>query len=243
MKRAHLWLALLIPLAAAAPAQTTHRVQTVFSVLPLSPAAQRRVDAWLARAAPWQARLAAIPADAPLAANLAERVAVDQGMRLLLSPSTTLDLPEADRIAANNRIFGALVQVDLANIAWLKTVIPQDGWFRISRDGRDATHNAWLLVQHSPDQALMYTVVARMAPLAKTGEVDGADYALLYDRIEVFAGRPQYYGSQYSCKGGRYVHDPIRDPAGVDARRKALGMSSLADNAARINRNNGPCSG
>lgn len=168
-----------------------------------SPAAQAVVAEWRAEVAPLEARFAAIRPDLPVAANLAERVAVEQGMREALPPFSRLPLPEAERGAASAAIWSRLNAVDAANTAYVKSVIPADGWFRDSRDGKDTTRAAWLIVQHSPDQAFMREVLARMEPLARAGEVDGSDFALLYDRTEMYAGRPQYYGSQYNCDGGR----------------------------------------
>jgi hypothetical protein len=51
--------------------------------------------------------------------------------------------------------------------------------------------------------------------------------ALLTDRIEVKAGHPQIYGTQLPLQGVRWVLDPIADSAGVDARRKSMGLSPL----------------
>jgi hypothetical protein len=53
--------------------------------------------------------------------------------------------------------------------------------------------------------------------------------ALLTDRIEVKAGRPQVYGSQLSFKDGRWVLDPIGDSAHVDERRRKMGLPALAE--------------
>lgn len=184
-----------------------------------------------------QGPMATLPA--AVAPSLAARVEVEQCLRKLVSDPAFQSLAPTDRRAALSRAIGTTVEVDMANTAWLKTVIPADGWFRISRDGDEATHHAWLIVQHSQDTAWRAEIAKRMEPLAKVGEVRGADYALIYDRVETFAGRPQYYGSQYGCNDGRWVMDPVRDPAGVDARRKALGMSTVAENGARINARGG----
>ncbi len=231
-------LAALLALTPAAATQQ-RRAASSSHVAPLTPAATAAVSAWSAKAAPLKARLRAIPSSASVSQNLAERVAVEQGLRRLLMPSPTSHLAEADRRAADSRIWGQLAEVDSANTAYLKSVLPADGWFRWSRDGRETARDAWLIVQHSSDQEFQRQVLARMEPLARAGEVDGADYALLYDRTEMFAGRPQYYGSQYQCEKGRWVASPMRDPGGVAARRKTLGMSTLAENKARMDENGG----
>lgn len=204
---------------------------------PLTPAAEAALVAWRPTAEACKAPMATLPA--AVGPSLAVRVQVEQCLREALSDRLLTSLPPEDRRAALSRAWGEIGPIDAANTAWLKTVIPADGWFRISRDGDEATRNAWLIVQHSPDRAWQAEIAKRMEPLAKVGEVRGGDYALIYDRVVTFAGRPQYYGSQYSCKDGRWVLNPVRDPAGVDARRKALGMSTVAENAVRMNAEGG----
>jgi hypothetical protein len=61
------------------------------------------------------------------------------------------------------------------------------------------------------------------------GDLDGGAVAMLTDRLEVKAGRPQIYGTQLSMKDGQWVFDPIADSAGVDARRKTMGLPPLAE--------------
>ena len=202
--------------------------------LPLTPLAAKAWDAWRGKAAACKAPLGRLPKAATVARSLAVRVAAEQCLRGLLDDPVVAALPDADGRAVGSRMWGEISPVDAANTAWLKTVIPADGWFRASRDGAETASNAWLIVQHSPDEAFQREVLRRMEPLAKAGEVKGGDYALLYDRVEMFAGRPQYYGSQYRCVNGRWAPYTLRDPAGVEARRKALGMSSMAENGKRF---------
>lgn len=228
-------LSALTTLAAGVPLVQAGSTDAPTSKAARSAIAQTVIAAFEAEIAPFLARFDAIRPDTPVAANILERVAVEQALREAAPDFGKLKLTPTDRQAVLVGVWSRIWAVDTANTAYLKSVLPADGWFRNSRDGDDATHGAWLLVQHSPDQAFMRTVVERMKPLAEAGEVRGADYALLFDRTEGYAGRPQYYGSQYGCKDGRYVPDPIRDAAGVEDRRRALGMSSMTENGKRLN--------
>lgn len=207
-----------------------------------APSASATVDgaaAWRAKTAACRARAATIPTDATVAVALAERVEADQCLRRLLNDGTLSAMSTASRDAAMQRLFNDMEAQDAANTAFLKSVLPADGWFRASRDGRKTARDAWLLIQHSPDQDFQRQVVARMGPLAKAGEVEGKDYALLYDRTEMFAGRPQFYGSQYKCENGQWSLYELRDPARVNARRKAFGMDTVAENLAAVSANGG----
>ena len=229
-------MSLILALLAAVP-QVQARAPS--GTRPLSPAAEAAVAAWRAKTAPCRARATTIPAGATVAVSLAARVETDQCLRRSLDDPGLDALPAADRDAAMRRVYGEVAALDAANTAYVKSVLPADGWFRASRDGRQTARDAWLIVQHSSDQTFQQVVVARMAPLAAAGEVEGKDYALLHDRTEMFAGRPQFYGSQYQCANGRWSLSPLRDPAGVEARRKAFGMDTLADNLAKLTANGG----
>ena len=51
---------------------------------------------------------------------------------------------------------------------------------------------------------------------------------MLEDRIRTFEGRPQRYGTQFDWdEHGRLSPLPLEDPAGVDARRRAIGLGPL----------------
>jgi hypothetical protein len=93
--------------------------------------------------------------------------------------------------------------------------------------GDDASHAAWLLVQHADkDVALQKRCLAQMEKMMASGEVDAQDYAYLYDRVAVADNRLQRYGTQFD---NRRKPRPIEDEAHVDARRAAIGLPSMAE--------------
>ncbi len=149
-------------------------------------------------------------------------------MRRAIDPAVAM-LSDGDRAAASAAIWQKIGAVDAANTAYVKSILPADGWFRSRRDGTDIARNAWLIVQHSPDQEFQRIVVTRMRPLVASGDARGADYALLYDRTEMFAGRPQLYGSQMTCKSGRWQAAQTVNPASLDQRRADMGLPPMAE--------------
>jgi hypothetical protein len=75
---------------------------------------------------------------------------------------------------------------------------------------------------------------------APSGEVDGQEIAYLTDRIRMNEKRPQLYGSQYVKDPDdpkRWVPYMLEDPARIDERRAAMGLSTLAENLAEVNAN------
>jgi len=62
-----------------------------------------------------------------------------------------------------------------------------------------------------------------------------ADLAYLTDRVLMNRGEPQLHGTQYrQVRDGPLELWPVRDPAGLDARRAALGLVPEAVNRARL---------
>lgn len=216
-------------LAVAASAQTNvqRRVSQAAPVT-LTPAAAAVVARFDAETAGPRHKFSRLSSDGGVAASLATRVEIDQALRKALPDLSSSGLSDDDRKAVNIAIWRRIAQIDAENTTYLKSVLPADGWFRNSRDGEQVARDAWLIVQHSPDQAFQREVVTRMASLLTSGEVNGPDYALLYDRTEMFAGRRQRYGSQLECRNGRWMPARLDDPANVDRRRASVGLGPIA---------------
>jgi len=176
-----------------------------------------------------------LPATAGVADQIRYRAARDQAGRSALSVVIDSALSTDQQRLAMDEIWKELHAIDDDNTAYLSRVLPADGWFRISRDGARTTSDAWIIVQHSRDRALQRRVLAAMEPLARMGEVNGQEYALLYDRNEMFDGRPQRYGSQGTCVDGKMTLHTLEDPARVEEWRRSVGMKqTLAEYAPLI---------
>ena len=97
--------------------------------------------------------------------------------------------------------------------------------------GPEASAAAWLVVQHaigSPDFMRRCRDLLATAVAAGTG--DAVQLAYLTDRIAVFEGRPQRYGTQFDWDAaGELSPRGVIDVAAVDLRRGALGLPPLAE--------------
>lgn len=123
-----------------------------------------------------------------------------------------------------------MARTDSANTAWLKAYVARWGWPTVRQVGREAVEAAFLIVQHAVhDTAFMRAMLPAIRDSHRRGDLDGGAVAMLTDRVEVKAGRPQIYGTQLSLKDGRWVLDPLADSAGVDERRRRLGLPPLAE--------------
>jgi Family of unknown function (DUF6624) len=116
--------------------------------------------------------------------------------------------------------------IDRKTTKAVRVAIAKYGWPGKSTVGEDGAHAAWLLVQHAAkDPALQKDALARMKPMVETGEVTNADYAYLEDRVAVAEHRKQRYGTQFNGRDP----EPIEDEANVDARRKEIGLGTMAE--------------
>ena len=131
---------------------------------------------------------------------------------------------------ADSAALAAMMRTDSANVAWVKAYVERWGWPTSEQVGKEAVKSAFLIVQHAVhDTGFMRAMLPNIEQAHQRGDVDGGAVALLTDRLEVKAGRRQIYGTQLSLKDGRWVLDPIADSAGVDARRKRVGLMPLAN--------------
>jgi tetratricopeptide (TPR) repeat protein len=182
-----------------------------------------------------EAAQAALPAPKSDRERLERMFDLDQVGRMEIGKIDFGTLPSDEKIAAIGAAWKEITAHDQADQAALKAMIPPEGWFTKSKYGAKASKAAFLIVQHS-DEAFMRATLVKLEPLAAAGEVDGSDFALMYDRVAVFYDkRPQRYGSQVTCKSGHWQPLEIEDPAHVNDRRTAIGMpTTLEENMKRF---------
>jgi hypothetical protein len=127
----------------------------------------------------------------------------------------------------------AVVAVDRDNTERLREVIGRHGWPGRQLAGDDGAHAAWLLAQHAPPE-LQEEWLPLLEDAVTRGDASPADLAYLRDRVLVHRGEPQLYGTQYLVRDGVLELWTVRDPAGLDERRAALGLTPEAENRARL---------
>ena len=135
----------------------------------------------------------------------------------------------------DSKLFPAIIRrmqsVDRDNTAYLHQVIDQIGWPSREKVGSEASHDAFLMVQHADlDKPFQKRCLSLLLPYMDRGEVQRPDAALLIDRVRIGEGKPQVYGSQWMIQNGSFVmQGNLQDPVHVDDRRKAMNLQPLAD--------------
>jgi len=149
------------------------------------------------------------------------------------------DLRVAEELAADGSLYDGyhprMEAIHRRNAARLREIIAEKGWPGASLVGEDGAEAAWLIVQHAigePD--LLRSCLPSLWDAASRGEATSWQAAMLEDRIRMFEGRPQRFGTQLEPDEEGWLR-PYRteDPDGVDERRRAVGLEPLAERLAR----------
>jgi Family of unknown function (DUF6624) len=119
--------------------------------------------------------------------------------------------------------------VDERNVKRLKEIVAQHGWPGRGLVGDEGAEAAWLIVQHSPDRQFMAECLEHLRAAVEAADASPANLAYLEDRVRMFRGERQLYGTQFFEKDGTYVPWPIEDPDGLDERRTAVCLGQFAD--------------
>lgn len=176
-----------------------------------------------------------------LARSMDSVYVVDQAVRKLFSSSLNRDSMAKAKNVPVDEIYTVLtaemVRIDSANIRFIDSVIRVYGYPGKSLVGENASYAAWSVIQHS---SRIDEFMPLLKAAADNGELDFPFYAMTLDRQLMYKRQEQIYGTQGSMvtlKSGEkgMIIWPIKDPEGVDERRKKAGFTStVKENAARM---------
>lgn len=122
------------------------------------------------------------------------------------------------------------------NAARLAAIIEQYGWPGLTLVGEDGAWAAWLIVQHSiGNPTFMRECLSLLKQAASSGEAISWQVAMLEDRILMYEGKPQIYGTQYKPdKSGQLSPYQIENPESVNDRRLAVGLNTIEERTAEL---------
>ena len=135
-------------------------------------------------------------------------------------------------LAADGSLFEGyhprMAAVHDANAARLREIIREHSWPTTSLVGHDGANAAHRIAQHSinhPD--LMRQCRNLIKAACDRGEVPRAQFAYIDDRIRVYEGLPQLYGTQWRDSVEGLEPYPVDDWKLVNERRQELGLPTL----------------
>lgn len=128
-------------------------------------------------------------------------------------------------------------KVHLENAAELEALIAESGYPTAVRAGEEAAEAAWLIIQHAISRPeFMRRMLALLRGLP-AGEADPKHLAYLEDRIHMYEGTPQRFGTQFDWDDEGRMSPVLHEPAEtVDRRRRELGLPPLAETTEQFRR-------
>ena len=126
-----------------------------------------------------------------------------------------------------------------SNAAALQEIIAVIGYPSIAKVGKEASDAAWLVIQHAVEQPeFMKNCLNLLQKAVDQNEADPKSLAYLSDRIAVFEGKPQLYGTQFDWdEHGELSPNLYDDLVKVNERRQAIGLNSLEEQTEFIRAN------
>jgi hypothetical protein len=124
----------------------------------------------------------------------------------------------------------------------LQEIIHENGWPGCSIVGDDGARAAWFIAQHAIAlPAFLRDCLKLQERAAACGEIPGWQPAFLLDRIRMYEGKPQVYGTQFlPDENGVPSRYPVEDPAGVNDRRRSIGLEPIAEHLCSMRESAGP---
>jgi len=127
-------------------------------------------------------------------------------------------------------------KLHLSNSKILEEIIDEIGFPTIDKVGAAASEAARLVVQHAiSNPPFMKWCLSLLENAVVQNKAEAKSLAYLSDRIAVFEGKPQHYGTQFDWnENGTLSPQPYDDLNLVNERRKSIGLNSLEEQIAVI---------
>lgn len=160
--------------------------------------------------------------------------------RTALMRAAAADLETRARLAATGALFDGyhpeMEALHAANAAVLAQALDEIGWPGPAAVGEDGAAAAFLILQHAIGHpALQRRGLALILEAIPDNQANLIDAAYLSDRIAVFEGRGQLFGTQMDWDGeGQLSPAPIHEAEHVEERRAEIGLPPLAVAMAEI---------
>ena len=158
----------------------------------------------------------------------------------LLVAAARRDMETRTRLAATGKLFNGyhpeMEAVHDENAALLMRVFDAVGWPGRRDYGDDGAGAAFLILQHAIGHPeLQRRGLALILDAIPEGQANPLDAAYLSDRIAIFEGTLQTFGTQFDWDAnGQLSPAPTRDPETLDDRRASVGLPPMAETIAQI---------
>lgn len=137
-------------------------------------------------------------------------------------------------LAADGSLFDGyhprMEAVHRANAARLAAILDAHGWPGIALVGESGASAAWRIAQHAiGDPPFMRRCRDLIDDAVRRGDAPRSHFASTDDRIRVFEGRPQRFGTQIRGGPDGLEPHPLEEPDRVEHLRREAGLPPLAE--------------
>jgi hypothetical protein len=160
--------------------------------------------------------------------NISIAAGLDQENRRLLSTLQRKGQLTSEEDTLKDRLLFLMEKRGQQNFDELMKLKPIGRWFNATELDHAGHRAAFIILQHG-DISRVLDLVPEIKTAAESGLLSMQQYALLADRVAVVRGEPQEFGSQANCVNGEPIFPPVREPGGVNQRRKEVGMSKTLE--------------
>lgn len=117
------------------------------------------------------------------------------------------------------------------NAEILNKIIDKIGYPTVDKVGKEANEATWLVIQHSIGQPeFMKKCAVLLEKAVNENQGNAKQSAYLTDRIAVFEGRPQLYGTQFDWdENGEMNPNSFDDLESVNQRRETIGLNLVEE--------------
>jgi len=158
----------------------------------------------------------------------------DEDLRRELVEMREEDLRVRQELLDAGQLGGAYVPrmeaIHRKNATRLRALIDAHGWPGEDIAGKDGAEAAWQIAQHAVGEPQFQRHVLQLVRAsAAAGHCPGWHAAYLEDRIALYEGRPQRFGSQWvdDPRDGRARPSKLADPEHVNDLRASVGLQPL----------------
>ena len=134
--------------------------------------------------------------------------------------------------------FQRIKEVDKINREEFKKIFKEIGYIS-SEYGKDIQLAAFLIVHHMPKEDTPFMKQYLSLMKNDLGNINPLNYAQLVDRVRIYEGKNQLYGTQFTSiegKKGKYRLHKVYNSKEVDKRRKEIGLEPLKEYIEKISK-------
>jgi hypothetical protein len=162
--------------------------------------------------------------DESLEKGLLDMEARDRALRAQLTASGEL----------NERYHRRLEELHRANASRLRQIIAVFGWPGVTLVGDKGAQAAWRIAMHAiSEPGFMRQCRDLLSAASEKQDVPRWQFAVIDDRIRVYEGLPQRYGTQLKHGPSGLEPHPIENEARVNSMRMQAGLPPLAQTLAK----------